>query len=80
MAAHMPGRWMHLLLMTAPWAGRYMSSNPQYADSSTYAGKFRQLQARAMATMRSKVQQVLRAACDQVRSHTHPCCWAPTHL
>ena len=55
-----------VIVVTQVCICRYMSSNPQYADSSTYAGKFRQLQARAMATMRSKVQQVLRSSCDQV--------------
>lgn len=45
---------------------RHISSNPQYADSAAYAGKFRQLQARAMAAVRSKVQQVLRHAMEQV--------------
>ena len=43
-----------------------MSRRPQYADSSAYSGKFRQLQQRALATMRTKVQQVLRQASEQV--------------
>ncbi|KAK9817306.1 hypothetical protein WJX72_012420 [[Myrmecia] bisecta] len=46
----------------------YVTSNPQYADSSAYAGKFRQLQSRAMATMRTQVQQVLRHAAEQVQA------------
>lgn len=50
-----------------------MTANPQYADSGAYAGRFRQLQARALATVRSKVQQVLRYAAEQVG-----CC--PEHL
>eukprot|EP00891_Asterochloris_glomerata_P005633 jgi/Astpho2/5633/e_gw1.00079.14.1_t len=44
----------------------YVSRRPQYADSSAYSGKFRQLQQRALATMRTKVQQVLRQASEQV--------------
>ncbi len=47
---------------------RHITSNPQYADSAAYAGKFRQLQARAMAAVRAKVQQVLRHAMEQVSS------------
>eukprot|EP00884_Botryococcus_braunii_P022753 jgi/Botrbrau1/9161/Bobra.160_3s0033.1 len=46
----------------------YVTSNPQYADSSSYAGKFRQLQSRALATIRSRVQQVLRHAAEQVQA------------
>lgn len=38
----------------------------QYADSSTYMAKFRQLQARAMGAVRSKVQAVLKSAASQV--------------
>ncbi len=49
-------------------ACRHITSNPQYADSAAYAGKFRQLQARAMAAVRAKVQQVLRHAMEQVSS------------
>ena len=45
---------------------RYVSRRPQYADSSAYSGKFRQLQQRALATMRTKVQQVLQQASEQV--------------
>ncbi|KAK9825230.1 hypothetical protein WJX74_002000 [Apatococcus lobatus] len=44
----------------------FVTANPQYADSGAYAGRFRQLQARALATVRSKVQQVLRYAAEQV--------------
>jgi len=47
---------------------RYVSNNPQYADASSYASKFRQLQQRAMATMRTKVAQVLQHASEQVSS------------
>ncbi len=47
---------------------RYVTAHPQYADSGAYAGRFRQLQARALATVRSKVQQVLRYAAEQVES------------
>ena len=49
---------------------RYVSSNPQYADASSYASKFRQLQQRAMATMRTKVAQVLQHASEQVSYHS----------
>ena len=55
---------------------RYVTSHPQYADASAYAGKFRQLQARAMAAMRSQVQQVLRTACAQVRPFLESQCLA----
>ena len=54
---------------------RYVSSNPQYADASSYASKFRQLQQRAMATMRTKVAQVLQHASEQVSYH--PCTYFP---
>ena len=50
-----------------PLPCRYIASNPQYADSAAYAGRMRQLQARAMAAVRTKVQQVLRHATDQAR-------------
>lgn len=40
----------------------------QYADASSYAIKFRQLQSRALAAVRSKVQQVLRGAAAQVQA------------
>ncbi|KAG1657780.1 hypothetical protein FOA52_012858 [Chlamydomonas sp. UWO 241] len=46
----------------------YVATNPQYADSSTYMTKFRQLQARAMGSVRSKVQAVLKAAAAQVEA------------
>ena len=54
------------------WGCRYVSSNPQYADASSYASKFRQLQQRAMATMRTKVAQVLQHASQQV-TYFHTC-------
>lgn len=44
----------------------YVAANPQYADAATYAVKFRQLQARALTAVRTKVQQVLRGAAAQV--------------
>ena len=43
-----------------------MSSHPQYADAAPYVGKFRALQQRAMGSMRSRVQSVLRMAIEQV--------------
>lgn len=46
----------------------YVSANPQYADASAYAARFRQLQARALAAVRAKVQQALRTASMQVQS------------
>lgn len=46
----------------------YVAANPQYADAASYAVKFRQLQARALAAVRSKVQQVLRGATQQVQA------------
>ena len=51
------------------WARRYVSSNPQYADSAAYAGRFRALQARALSSLRSRVQSVLRHAAEQARAH-----------
>lgn len=49
---------------------RYVASNPQYADSTAYAGKFRQLHGRALATVRAKVQQVMRHAAEQACTST----------
>jgi hypothetical protein len=46
----------------------YVAANPQYADAATYAVKFRQLQARALTAVRSKVQGVLRGAAAQVQA------------
>ncbi|GAB4817343.1 hypothetical protein N2152v2_004389 [Parachlorella kessleri] len=46
----------------------YVSNNPQYADASSYAARFRQLQARALAAVRAKVQQALRVASLQVQA------------
>ncbi len=40
----------------------YIANNPQYADAATYSVKFRQLQSRALAAVRTKVQHVLKAA------------------
>eukprot|EP00898_Chlorokybus_atmophyticus_P000708 jgi/Chlat1/1638/Chrsp127S01891 len=47
---------------------RYVSSNPQYADSSTYLVKFKQLQARALGLVRTHVLSVLRYASAQVQA------------
>mmetsp|Transcript_38034 Transcript_38034/g.90364 ORF Transcript_38034/g.90364 Transcript_38034/m.90364 type:complete len:779 (+) Transcript_38034:255-2591(+) len=44
----------------------FVSSNPQYAESATYQAKFRQLQSRALATIRSRVKSVLDKASAQV--------------
>eukprot|EP00798_Chlamydomonas_sp_ICE-L_P008686 gene8686-34133_t len=46
----------------------YVATNPQYADSGTYAAKFRQLHARALGALRSKVQAVLKHAAVQVQA------------
>ncbi|GIL89428.1 hypothetical protein Vretimale_18913 [Volvox reticuliferus] len=46
----------------------YVASNPQYADAQQYSAKFRQLQGRALTAVRGKVQQVLRAAVQQVQT------------
>ncbi|GAQ88312.1 oligomeric Golgi complex component 3 [Klebsormidium nitens] len=45
----------------------YVGSNPQYADSAVYLVKFRQLQSRALGTVRSHVLSVLRHASQQVQ-------------
>jgi hypothetical protein len=44
----------------------YVAANPQYADAGAYSSKFRQLQARALSAVRSKVQQVFKHAVQQV--------------
>lgn len=46
----------------------YVTNNPQYADSSTYLVKFRQLQSRALGMVRTHVLSVLRSAAAQVQS------------
>ena len=45
---------------------RYMASHPQYADAAPYVGKFRALQQRAMGSIRTRVQSVLKQAVEQV--------------
>lgn len=40
----------------------YVSAHPQYAESGAYASKLRQLQLRALALVKARVQAVLRAA------------------
>ncbi|KAK9697401.1 hypothetical protein RND81_08G036100 [Saponaria officinalis] len=44
----------------------YVESNPQYAESSVYLVKFRQLQSRALSMMRAYVHSVLKNASSQV--------------
>lgn len=44
------------------------TTHVQYADAASYAVKFRQLQARALTAVRTKVQQVLRAAAVAVHT------------
>ncbi|KAJ8774581.1 hypothetical protein K2173_017027 [Erythroxylum novogranatense] len=46
----------------------YVESNPQYAESSVYLLKFRQLQSRALGMIRSHVQSVLKGASSQVQA------------
>ncbi|XAR53530.1 hypothetical protein NMG60_11022121 [Bertholletia excelsa] len=45
----------------------YVESNPQYAESSVYLVKFRQLQSRALGMIRSHVLSVLKNASSQVQ-------------
>ncbi|KAL5149294.1 Conserved oligomeric Golgi complex subunit 3 [Glycine soja] len=45
----------------------YVENNPQYAESSVYLLKFRQLQSRALGMMRSHVLAVLKGASSQVQ-------------
>ncbi|XP_022750025.1 conserved oligomeric Golgi complex subunit 3-like isoform X3 [Durio zibethinus] len=44
----------------------YVANNPQYAESSVYLLKFRQLQSRALGMIRSHVLSVLKSASSQV--------------
>ncbi|CAM8997778.1 unnamed protein product [Rhodiola kirilowii] len=44
----------------------YVESNPQYAESSVYSVKFRQLQSRALGMIRSHVLSVLKSTTSQV--------------
>ncbi|RVW77045.1 Conserved oligomeric Golgi complex subunit 3 [Vitis vinifera] len=46
----------------------YVESNPQYAESSVYLVKFRQLQSRALGMIRSHVVSVLKSASSQVQA------------
>ncbi|CAN1761347.1 Conserved oligomeric Golgi complex subunit 3 [Linum perenne] len=46
----------------------YVESNPQYAESSVYLLKFRQLQSRALGLIRSHVLSVLKGASSQVQA------------
>ncbi|KAH7624210.1 hypothetical protein Ndes2526B_g01470 [Nannochloris sp. 'desiccata'] len=45
----------------------FVSGHPHYADSATYIVKFKQLQAKALASVRAKVQQSLRTAAQTVQ-------------
>ncbi|KAE8677130.1 Sec34-like family protein isoform 2 [Hibiscus syriacus] len=45
----------------------YVENNPQYAESSVYLLKFRQLQSRALGMIRSHVLSVLKTASSQVQ-------------
>ncbi|XP_050217227.1 conserved oligomeric Golgi complex subunit 3 [Mercurialis annua] len=46
----------------------YVETNPQYAESSVYLLKFRQLQSRALGMIRSHVLSILKAASSQVQA------------
>ncbi|PPD78373.1 hypothetical protein GOBAR_DD24699 [Gossypium barbadense] len=46
----------------------YVENNPQYAESSVYLLKFRQLQSRALGMIRSHVVSVLKSASSQVQA------------
>ncbi|PRQ47109.1 putative oligomeric Golgi complex, subunit 3 protein [Rosa chinensis] len=46
----------------------YVESNPQYAESSVYLLKFRQLQSRALGMIRSHVLAILKGASSQVQA------------
>ncbi|OVA05252.1 Conserved oligomeric Golgi complex [Macleaya cordata] len=46
----------------------YVENNPQYAESSVYLVKFRQLQSRALGMIRSHVLSVLKSASSQVQA------------
>ncbi|CAL5328750.1 unnamed protein product [Camellia sinensis] len=46
----------------------YVESNPQYAESSVYLVKFRQLQSRALGMIRSHVLSVLKNTSSQVQA------------
>ncbi|KAM7275531.1 hypothetical protein ACFE04_017397 [Oxalis oulophora] len=49
----------------------YVENNPQYAESSVYLLKFRQLQSRALGMIRSHVLSVLKSASSQVQAAIH---------
>ncbi|KAM7489703.1 hypothetical protein LguiB_027187 [Lonicera macranthoides] len=49
----------------------YVDSNPQYAESSVYLVKFRQLQSRAHGMIRSHVLSVLKSTSSQVQAAIH---------
>ncbi|KAL2503381.1 sec34-like family protein [Forsythia ovata] len=46
----------------------YVESNPQYAECNVYSVKFRQLQSRALALIRSHVLSVLKSTSSQVQA------------
>ncbi|KAG2241947.1 hypothetical protein Bca52824_096208, partial [Brassica carinata] len=46
----------------------YIESNPQYAESSVYLLKFRQLQSRALGIIRTYILAVLKTAASQVQA------------
>lgn len=46
----------------------YVENNPQYAESSVYLVKFRQLQSRALGMIRSHVLSVLKSTSSQVKA------------
>ncbi len=48
----------------------FVASHPHYADSATYMVKFKQLQAKALASVRAKVQHALRSAAQTVQQQS----------
>ena len=44
----------------------YVNSNPHYADAASFALKFRQLHSRALGSVRTHVQSVLKHAASKV--------------
>ncbi|THG12269.1 hypothetical protein TEA_003726 [Camellia sinensis var. sinensis] len=58
----------HVLQADCPSVPWYVESNPQYAESSVYLVKFRQLQSRALGMIRSHVLSVLKNTSSQVQA------------
>ena len=56
----------------------FVASHPHYADSATYMAKFKQLQAKALGSVRANVQQSLRSAAQTVEQSMLPTSRTPT--